>query len=341
MLGELSRRQLLWLGMGTAGASGVSRLAAASVAKNSPTFTVATATQNEPDLQSLTAASFGARGDGNIDDTTALQAAVNAAAVSGRDLSLGRGIYFIRADVLSLKSGVRIKGEAGATLLVKEVEPSTTAILKGHKVENILIEGVTFAAPSDSIWALDFLSSRRIRILRNVAKNCALIRCSAGPERSYDSITEADCCGEVTVSDNILHGPPKRLANGGIHLRHTLRAAVLRNHVRRHGHGIWWWGGDAGKIADEGSPRSPCWVRDVLIADNDIAEISSHAPYSGGGIWGSKGQRVAVLRNKVADCSDLEIGFEGCLNYRAMENVIHSTTSNASLAYSSSAPEYD
>ena len=272
-----------------------------------------------------------APGGRHEDATSALQAAIDAAARQQRPLILENGIYRLRAGAVTLRSGLWMIGAPGATLQVED-GAADSAILSGGHLKDVRIQGVTFLAPSDRIWALDFFACANVHVAQNAAKSCSLIRFSAGPGMSYDRVTEVDCCTNIHVVDNILDGPPLREAVGGIFLSSVLGAEVLRNRIRRHGHGIWWWGGDSGRIPGEGSIAAPRWVRDVQIEGNDIADISSKAPSSGGGIWGSKGERVRVLQNTVANCDDLEIDFEGCVDCEAVGNRVISSTSNASLA---------
>ena len=269
---------------------------------------------------------------GGPDMTMALQAAIDEAADRNRPLHLRNGVFPVRADVLRLRSGLTIIGAPGATLQRVGKETPDCAIMRGVRLRDVRIQGIAFNAKSDRTWALDFASCSAVHVAGNVAKCCSLVRFSAGSGVKYNQVTKADCCREVSVVENVLDGPAHRQATGGILLSYTLGAAVRGNRIRRHGHGIWWYGGDAGKIPGEGSRASPRWVQDVLIEGNDIADISSTAPNSGGGIWGGKGERIRVVRNTVADCRDLEIDFEGCVDCEAVENVVTSSKSNASLA---------
>jgi hypothetical protein len=269
---------------------------------------------------------------GGSDMTMPLQAAIEEAAERNRPLYLQNGIFPVRPNFLRLRSGVTIIGAPGATLQVAGKETPDCAILRGARLHNVQIQGIAFDAKDDRTWALDFASCSGVHVAGNVAKCCSLVRFSAGPGLRYNRVTKADCCRDVSVEGNVLDGPAHRQAVGGILLSYTLGAVVRHNHIRRHGHGIWWYGGDAGKIPGEGSKMSPRWVQDVLIEGNDIADISSTAANSGGGIWGGKGERIRVVRNTVADCRDLEIDFEGCVDCEAVENVVTSSKSNASLA---------
>jgi Ca2+-binding RTX toxin-like protein len=99
------------------------------------------------------AKAYGATGDGRTDDTQALQAAIDAAAVACGTVRLGPGIYRVSApsggegECLSLKGGVTLAG-AGAdrtsiTLLASG--PGTAAMVRGAG-DNIALSGLTLDA---------------------------------------------------------------------------------------------------------------------------------------------------------------------------------------------------
>jgi glucan 1,3-beta-glucosidase len=78
--------------------------------------------QSKPQFESLsvssfvTARSFGATGNGNTDDTTALQNAINSAASSGKVLYVDAGTYKV-TNTITIPAGSKIVGEAYPVIL--------------------------------------------------------------------------------------------------------------------------------------------------------------------------------------------------------------------------------
>lgn len=77
---------------------------------------------------------------------------------------------------------------------------------------------------------------------------------------------------------------------------------------------ISWWGGGA-KANNGGMPQFLRRVRDVHIADNQVAKAQ-------GGIYGNNGQNVLIERNQVSDITDTGIDFEGCIDCEARDNTV-------------------
>lgn len=79
-------------------------------------------TRSKPQYESLAASSFvsarssGARGDGNTDDTTALQNAINSAASAGKVLYIDFGIYKVTSTI-TIPTNAKIVGETYPIIL--------------------------------------------------------------------------------------------------------------------------------------------------------------------------------------------------------------------------------
>ncbi len=86
-------------------------------------------TRSKPQYEDCAASDFdsvraaGAKGDGETDDTMALQAAINAAAAAGRILYIDYGLYRV-TSTLTVPPGSRIVGEAFPVLLAASAIPA-------------------------------------------------------------------------------------------------------------------------------------------------------------------------------------------------------------------------
>lgn len=104
--------------------------------------------------------SFGAMGDGTTDDTLAIQAAMDAAALVKGTVVLPGGDYLVYphqqapirtwATCLNVPSNVTVRFEGNARLIMDTFELSRYAVLSMEDVENIVIEHPTIVGDADS-----------------------------------------------------------------------------------------------------------------------------------------------------------------------------------------------
>lgn len=95
----------------------------------------------------LTVANYGAEGDGQSDDTHAIQAAIDARPTGGTVI-LPAGTYLVSSTV-SLRSDITLQGAPGQTVLTMPAQASeTTFILQGDGLSDTEVIGITFRASS-------------------------------------------------------------------------------------------------------------------------------------------------------------------------------------------------
>ena len=98
-----------------------------------------------PGRAAIDAAAFNVRGDGEHDDTAALQAAIDALGPAGGTLRLAKGVYRVRAPAgstacLTARCGLRLIGEGAMQTIIRPETPGADALL---------------IVPSP-VWAADF-----------------------------------------------------------------------------------------------------------------------------------------------------------------------------------------
>lgn len=98
-----------------------------------------------------------------------------------------------------------------------------------------------------------------------------------------------------------------------INLVTTYRASVRGCRIQDCSHGIQWWGGDA-------ASSNAVATGDLTITGNVVQNVS------GGGIWGSLGERVSVVANVVNGSGDVGIDFEGSRHSSAVGNCVTNCT---------------
>lgn len=115
---------------------------------------------SKPQYNSISAAnvvsarSSGARGDGNTDDTAALQNAINSAASAGKVFFLDHGMYVV-TDTITIPPGAKIVGEAYPTI-----------ISSGSKFSNVnspraVVKVGATSGQSGTVQIMDFIVSTR------------------------------------------------------------------------------------------------------------------------------------------------------------------------------------
>lgn len=127
--------------------------------------------------------SFGARGDGQTDDTSAIQAAIRAAA-PGTTVHVPAGKYLVRVsagphDGIWLKSGVTLVMDEAAVLQALPTKDGNSAILRVWSMEDVRIFGGTLVGERQGHlgdrgeWGmgLDVRDSRRVLVVGTVARD--------------------------------------------------------------------------------------------------------------------------------------------------------------------------
>ena len=90
---------------------------------------------------------YGARGDGVTDDTSAVQAAINAAAVLGGTVTFPEGTFLITSTIRP-RSNISISGVPGKTVLTMPAQVSRCYMLYAENLSNLVLSGLVFRASS-------------------------------------------------------------------------------------------------------------------------------------------------------------------------------------------------
>lgn len=256
----------------------------------------------------LSAKDFGALGNGVANDTTALQDALDAAALAGSELYIPAGTYMLAAPLV-VSSNTTLRGDGPGTIL--KVNVATFPVTGGsygivRNLNNaavtltdhdIVIEGVsfdydTYTVPGGGAHAVQMRYVNRLRIL-----NCTF--------RKGENATALLACRDTVVA--FCHA--RDVENCGFDHWDGSGTAIVEGCVVRNtnmgGQGIQFTG-----TASDLSARSSV---DVTIANNHVYGIdlaSSCGILVNGNAVGSSAYRARIIGNNVSDCS-IGIGLTG------------------------------
>ena len=216
---------------------------------------------------------YGAVGDGIVDDTGAIQAAIDDEVLDS--VYFPPGTYRITSQLLVAKTQ-RLVGDTRVA----------SVILSASAAEPVLrIEG-----PAVRVHRLEFAGGLH-GILVQSAPDVLIEDCHV-----HDSTGRGIAIQDSTgfhLSHCEIHDVPLQAIDLVFSSNGVVRDCDIRNAL----HGIQWWGG-------EGSV--PLGVADVRILGNHVTSVT------GAGIWGTRGKRVVVASNIVENCGDVGIDYEGC-----------------------------
>jgi uncharacterized secreted repeat protein (TIGR03808 family) len=206
-----------------------------------------------------------------VDQTSAIQQAIDAAAQSGKDLRLPSGAYYVRE--LVFPGSLRVFGSPGATHLISFDEGTIAHIGAGR---GLVIDGVSFSGGRDEI-PVTLLDATEDAIIRN----CTFSGNGVGIGATAAGATIQDCRFE-TLGDAAIHSSNSR----GLFIR--------GNRITDCGNaGIRIWRDEAGF---DGS----------IVTGNSIARINWTAGgngQNGNGVNIFQADGVIVADNVISDCA--------------------------------------
>lgn len=279
---------------------------------------------------------FGARLDGQTDDSDALERALASGAPAilipaGRGLSMliRRQIRITRPVVLLGAGGqatIKYAGRDKDLFLACALEEDPARFLGPIRLDNLRIirpeplrahgklllgynlRGVSVTRCASERMGLVGMHHMLQRLRRYRRAEGTVVEDPA--LKSGFSATLDDLCEDLQVHD--CETDARSYMSQMVRFDFTRRVAI--SHCRGRFANVSWWGG-GGRRKEGGDLRHPRRVRDVYVADSEF----SHAL---GGIYGNNGQDILIARNKVAMVVDIGIDFEGCVNAVARDNIV-------------------
>lgn len=260
----------------------------------------------------------GIKGDSVTDITPQLQELLS----KYDTVFFSKGNYLISSG-LQLKTGQVIAGDGLANLINKSISTAFNFFDITSK-ENIKITGINFIAKAGNKNIVNGVQAANIKglVLRNIKTENAGLLLINSPAVGYAK-TEVYKAGDintrstnVNISDCSCTGTTLARGNtSGVIFYFVDNWKVSNSSFKNYNHGIQWWGGDSNPLrnGDTGNIRK---------AKNGIIENVTVDNVAAGGIWGSMGENIVILKCKVSNCGDVGIDFEGCFNCTAKNNKV-------------------
>jgi len=281
---------------------------------------------------------FGAKLDGQADDSDALEQAVTSGAavllIPAGTLRLTRPIV-LSAPIAILGAGdtsvIRWEGRQRDPFVAVPAGKDPATFLTGVHVDSIRLVRPAPAASNGTI--LRALNVRKVsvtrcsterfgalfvghlrKLVRDDRKDIHDPALDAGFSAAGDDLNE-----DVLAYDNRV--------DGGAYMSQILRVNYARRIAAVGNTGrfsnISWFGG-AARINQGGAPQYLRRARDIYVTHNKVHGAN-------GGIYGNNGDGILVAHNEVSEMLDVGIDFEGCFNALAHSNVVKNA-SNFGLA---------
>lgn len=342
-----TRRELgkagLWLGSAALVGPGASRAVSSDENPDWPAW-ARTRDRLLSDADSLRRAAvdirqFGARLDGQADDTAALERALASEARAivipagpAIALRLTRQVTIDRSvALLGAEQGARIvcDGDYGAAFLIAPRSGRADDFVRDIHFDKLIAErpaslaigGVLIAAYS--VRGLYITRCRTLRIslavVRHMRQKLNLYSRGKGSKTvdpavaaGFSATATNDLSEDIYLCDNrVDFGKYQGAVLRFEFARRVVATGNIGNHAK-----ISWWGGGA-RMSEGGALSCLRRVRDVYVADNILNGCN-------GGVYGNNGQHVVVARNRISDMTDVGVDFEGCMDCQAYGNDVRS-----------------
>ena len=266
------------------------------------------------------------------DQTYAIQNALSTSSSlfngSYFEFSLGPGIYLISS--ISIPSNCSIIGTglyAPSTTFVTSLNSGTVFVTGNDNVHS----GFEIVCPKNEnkgnvIWAFGSWNRSNVFLSHLSVRWCNVYQSDAGIGYSPSTVLEylPSNIRLLNLSGYGADWGMTRPNAASIILQYTWNVHISNCSLTNYAHGIQWWGGDSNVVVN-GAIANPRLTGNITLYGNIIDGAN------GGGIWGSMGNNIHILHNRVSHCFDVCIDFEGCFNGVAEFNHVFDC-SNGGLA---------
>lgn len=241
---------------------------------------------------------FGAVFDGTTDDTTAIQAALDA----------GTSMVTIDAPTAAIITSITVAANKTLRIIgtLKKKTGSTSAMVilsSGSKLIGTgTIDGNSQTCDAIASSVTTDVVIDGIRVIGNTGKGIAMYSGCTRYQITRNSIYDINGTG-IQVE----YGGEGTIANNIVERANTPLAATLYS-------GIVFYGGDAAASDTIG-------IRGVSITGNVVKNVV-------GGIWGTLGAQISIAGNYVENCSDVGIDLEGCTDFAVSGNSVREATNS-------------
>lgn len=252
---------------------------------------------------------YGAYGNGFLDDTTGIQAAIDAAGENGGGLVLLPFGNYVLKGSLRLRSGVHIFGDNGTKVQVKLTKAASALVVEN--AENVHISSLAFTSSDPAIVVLEYSGTTDLLVEEISVEGATLAVSGALPSADVTfRYNQADGLGEVAAAFRI---------NG------TERLQILDHIISGYEKNGIIEGADGGGIE-----RNHFQNGEIEISDSRNFIISANT-ISEGGIR-IEAEQTRIFNNHIINPAECGIKLlDGCREITVRANVLRSRDNNKDL----------
>jgi hypothetical protein len=233
-------------------------------------------------------------------------------------------VFDVELDVLDLPPNVHWAG--GGRLVTNQTGTGNNgAFVTGARAQGVVLDGIEFESPNNTVTAVRILSSSDIEI-----RGCRFYETTIlGANNNdilyahVDTSANGNVCRDIRVIGNYATRVQTDASpHAAILPLYTVGGVIANNRIVGHHQGVQFWGGNANPGAN-GVRANERKCSDIAITGNVVTGSVE------GGIWGSMGKRITITGNVVNGAGDVAIDFEGCTNCVASGNTVTGAQNHA------------
>jgi hypothetical protein len=284
---------------------------------------------------------FGAIPDDGKDDSRAFQDAL----ARGGEVFVPEGEFDIFKTVY-LTSNTRLFGGNNSRIRLHQ-RTQVAFRVRGYAPfsgKNVVLDNLSFeGTPGRHSFALALAQAESVTVRNNRVRGMALLWTQAkkwpnsedgtpDPSATAGITSEEHLTRSVRVEGNSIDGLQGwgKWTEYGIVLNFAKDVVVHNNVIRNTWTGIQWWGGDGdSQRGGAWELNNPRWARNLVISGNDVRSTQA-------AIWGTMGQDVEVVDNRVAECSDVCLDAEASHRVRFARNEARNAVASVLAVFATS-----
>ena len=265
--------------------------------------------------QSVSVKDFGAIGNGTNDDTSAIQAAVNAS----NSVYFPDGTYLISSSI-TVNSNNNLYGN-GIVKSNASIPLFTITGTSSTQLQNITFNGLQFVG----VWPYYAIQAYSVNNLTVTKCRCSQINLLQTVDSvSYSSFTTANSATNLIITNNYgLSTTATATTVQFIRLLYAIKFTVADNVATGYGDGCLAYGGDANTNGAYANTRK-CYAGTITGNVFDVLNA---------GIWCSMANDIVISNNVIKNCGQEAMDAEGCNRILFEGNICENVTQGMNIYF--------